>query len=471
MIRKQINCLLFIIFIELSAHVFATNCPKQPLFSTKTPYTFIGNNFTENNAPKNCKPIQINMVHRHGNRYPSDKDVNEMDKLLKFIQNKTFLNIAIPTKNLFKKEEDSLLNEIGEKELYEIGKRIRIRFSDLFQKRYSPLLYKFESTCKLRTVHSSNSLAAGLFENTGTLGACRIQPIAIQTYPCDSSKELEFYKMCKSYTDKVEKNEETKEEMKKFGKGTEMNNVLEKVKRKLGLSFSLEVNHLKIMYIYCSYEIGMFSGTMDTGFCSMFDNDDLQVIEYYFDLEDFYLSSKVFPITYQSSCPLLADIVKTLKTATIINSTESFNGIFRSGHSETIVPFLALLGVYLNEGYLTASNYKEMKARIFRASCLAPFSANIYFVLYKCDDDNYKIQLSVNEHLVKIPCCDSKEDCSFSKFLECYESIAEKCNYESMCTSSPSKTSNSKLIFNTWEFVSLYFTAIVSLFMAKKILI
>ena len=455
MFYEIVICIVLSIFTD---HAQATDCFKRPLFSTKTPYNYVGNNLTQNNTPKGCKPIQINMVHRHGNRYPSDKDIEAMDDLLKLLRDKTSPNVTIPSKNPFRKEQDSLLNEVGEKELYGIGSRIRIRFSDLLQERYSPLSYKFESTCKLRCVHSSNSLAAGLFEGSGSLGPCHLQPIAIQTFPCDSSKELEFYDMCQNYIINVDKNKNAKIEVKKFGKGKEMMVVLEKVKRKLGLTTTtLEVKHLEIMYIYCAYELGMFNGSMETGFCSLFDFEDLYVIEYYYDLEDFYLTSNVYPITYQSSCPLLADIVKTLKDAKTSNGKNSFKGIFRSGHSNTIVPFLALLGVYLNEGNLTASNFAQMKDRKFRAACLAPFSANIYFVLYKCDDGSHKIQLSVNEQLVKVPCCESEYECRFEDFLKCYEQIATNCDFDDMC-----KVSNSwRLLSNNWRLLQVYFWYLV----------
>ena len=159
-------------------------------------------------------------------------------------------------------------------------------------------------------------------------------------------------------------------------------------------------------------------------------------------MDDYYTKSNAYKITYESSCPLLRDILKSLQAKAGRNvSYEKYSALFRSGHSDTLIPFYALLGIYTNKIPLLSTNYIENKNRTFRVGCLCPFSGNLYFVLYKKDDGNnpisdYKIQLYVNERLTKIPGCKSSSDCDFSEFEKQYQSIVDNCDYKNMCDTS-----------------------------------
>ena len=58
----------------------------------------------------------------------------------------------------------------------------------------------------------------------------------------------------------------------------------------------------------------------------------------------------------------------------------------RFAHAETMLPVVALLGLYRDEGGLYANaTYEQIVQRAFRASVISPFSANLYMVLYECD--------------------------------------------------------------------------------------
>jgi multiple inositol-polyphosphate phosphatase/2,3-bisphosphoglycerate 3-phosphatase len=59
----------------------------------------------------------------------------------------------------------------------------------------------------------------------------------------------------------------------------------------------------------------------------------------------------------------------------------------RFGHAETIMPFVTLLGLFRDDAGLYANaTLAEMRRRKFRASHIAPYSANAYLVLYACDE-------------------------------------------------------------------------------------
>ena len=340
--------------------------------------------------------------------------------------------INVPWKLPYTFEQDKILTTVGEKELFGIGKRIVARFPGIFEQPYTPFNFTFQSTCKLRCTHSAISLAAGLFDGKGHLGEGKYQPITLETHPCHSDIVLRFFDHCEKYVSHVSESEAGKREMKTFTKSQHVKKVIDKIKQKLGGdSVPLKPKHLKVIMVMCAYELGMHGGTMDTGFCSLLDAEDHFVGEYLIDLKHFYTRSAGFGINYESACPLLDDFVKTLN-----NFVESPKlgkiGVFRSAHAETIIPLFALLNVSLDHVQMKADNFEDLKTRRFRGACLSPFSGNLYFVLYDCDGV-YKIQLYINERLVKLPCCKSDVDCTFEEFLEHYKLMTDKCHFEHIC--------------------------------------
>jgi len=431
---------LWNVFFAKEMMIYCNNCYNSPLFGTKTPYVMIENLDLNVTYPDTCEPIQINMLHRHGNRYPSTKDVRKMDDMIDKVNaeiNSNFeginkLDLSLPLKKLFSEETDKLLSNVGEKELYELAKRIKARFPGVFELPYTPLNYNIQSSCKLRCTHSANALAAGFFHNTGVLGECDYQPVAIESLPCNNDPILRFFEMCQKYVYEVTKNKSALKEVYEFGKGPELKSVVEKIKFKLGLpNLDLEPVHVQSMFILCAYNIGMFKGSLHKDLCSLFDEEDRKILEYWYDLKHFYRRSLAYGITYKSSCYLLKNMYDTLLEAKE-NPSKAFKGIFRSAHAETIIPFYTLLGLFGNE-YLTHKNYQEMRDRKFRSACFSPFSGNTYFVLYKCANNKFKIQLYVNELLKKMPCCDSEIDCDFDVFLQCYKKVIEQCNLDKLC--------------------------------------
>ena len=438
---------LILIFVSCT-NIVCEDCLDKILFGTKTPYSLIQNLDLNVTFPKGCQPIQVNMIHRHGNRYPSTKDVKRMNNVINKIneasgelsnegRNAAHISgeskVNLPIQNRFQSETDKLLSTVGERELYELAKRIKQRFPHLFEKKYSPLTYKFQSSCKIRCTHSANALAAGLFEHIGTLGPKSLQPIGIETLPCSDDPVLRFFEMCDKYRINVDDNPAAAKEYNDFANSKELRSVIKKLEERLSFpNLSLEPVDVLELFLMCAYELGMFNGTLSTGLCSLFDEEDRRILDFWYDLKNYYKRSAGHTITYESSCALLRDIYNTVMEVKD-KPGQHYIGVFRSAHAETIIPLYALLRVFLDDVPITASNYESMKYRKFRSGCISPFSGNIYFVVFKCVSSKYKIQFYVNEKLHKVPCCDSKIDCDLDVFLQCYNKTVEGCNLNRIC--------------------------------------
>lgn len=136
--------------------------------------------------------------------------------------------------------------------------------------------------------------------------------------------------------------------------------------------------------------------------------ESFEVLEYLGDLKHYYKTGYGFPINYRQAAPLLRDMVNIV-TELKANPLSVPRATIYVGHAETIVPLIALLGLF--EGPpLTAEGFLLSKHRAFRTSKIAPFGANIAFLIYRkksenvgSETPNMLLQIAVNEHLVNIP--------------------------------------------------------------------
>ena len=178
------------IFLALLVQLFqGTKQSKLTYFGTKTAYNYQYSN-SSLKYPDACTPIHIEFVSRHGSRYPSKSDRNNADNLLKKLDAFyslsspfRFKNLTLPWKkwNDWKDADSRELSARGMREQYEIAKRLRANFPQVFEKEYWNKYYKFVARDKRRTSQSAMAFALGLFENsTGSLSKYFINSTVFQ---------------------------------------------------------------------------------------------------------------------------------------------------------------------------------------------------------------------------------------------------------------------------------------------------
>ncbi len=107
---------------------------------------------------------------------------------------------------------------------------------------------------------------------------------------------------------------------------------------------------------------------------------------------------------------------------------------------------MSLLGLFKDDKEFKADNFNEMESRKFRATRISPFSANIAFILHKCDSElqdphvddeskisqQYKVQLLLNERPVTFPFC-SDQLCPYTEVRKTYQKYIDKCDIDKLC--------------------------------------
>ena len=441
-----------VIFVSFNKNGIASKYfVRQPpdsriLFGSKTAYHSVGNYDTKVERPSGCRAIQLNMVTRHGTRNPSESDIKKfkdlsstLNRLMKYNSSgqASTVKIQFPWISPYKTTESKKLVDTGDKECYGLGRRFAERFPELLNKEPIPMTkFKIVSSDTSRTTQSAIAFIMGYFQGKGKAGPYHMKAAPLKTIPDDKDTLLHYYDFCPKYIKEVADNKSIKYQEEKFVAGAQVNKTVMKVRKRLGLDGVSEVTAERVLAMHkaCAFSIAVFSKTTRDEWCSLFDEEDFTVLNYVLDLDKYYEEGPVFEITYDISCVLLKDIFLSLEArAGRPVSYDKYDGHFRSGHSQTILPLYSLMGFFNNSTPLLAENFNKMIGRDFKSGNFVPFAGNIAFVLYECGNGDLKIQMYANERLVKLPCCKSKIDCLFSDFEKYYRNTVDRCDLKKMC--------------------------------------
>ena len=321
--------------------------------------------------------------------------------------------------------------------MYNIAKRFAKRFPEILRARISMSDFNFTSSCSSRCSQSTTAFGLGYLERKGSVTKLKIQPIPITTPPCSTDELQRQSVACQKWLKSILPDKSTFSEGNKFLKSAKFQRIVHKIRQKLGLENvkAVDENLVLSMFRACAWSVQAFGASDKSGWCSVFDFKDQEAYDLYVDLYTYYLFGPGNQLNVDIGCPLLQDIIANIEAAAgMTTGMKKLKFIARVGHSTTVLAPLFKLGLFLDKEHLKANNYKLLRTRKFRFGKIAPMSGNFAFVLYKCmDDQSYKIQLYVNERIVKLPACQLQTDCSLSQFLNYYKKSISKCDYRKAC--------------------------------------
>merc|ERR1719369_2108688 len=106
----------------------------------------------------------------------------------------------------------------------------------------------------------------------------------------------------------------------------------------------LSIDDLDAMYVACNFEQA-WKPSKHSPWCSVFNTEQLKIMEYREDLEYYWVDGPHFPVTYEQACVLLADVYLNFLNVTKESMNEE-KGIFYFTHSGTLLKLLAFLEVF-----------------------------------------------------------------------------------------------------------------------------
>jgi len=416
---KRITTMVVNLFLLFAA--LLPNCHGQEdlpkWFATRTSYSYVKNNDTSPVQIEGCSPVLLYDVSRHGARIPNDDDVLNLQEGLPSLKDEieaawlegkgelTDEQVAaiIEWELSVTPEQGGDLSEQGKREHLGVGARWRERLGDL---EITPEKTLARSSSKARCIDS----AASHLEGMGLEG------VDIQV----DDVLMRFYDFCAKYIEEVVENEETFVETFKFTQSQLWHDMLARVSRRAGVE--LDNKRAQLVWDMCRYERA-WDPTKNSPWCPLFSQEDLDLYNFRQDLVFYYLRGYAYPITAQQTQPLMADLLSAMQSS-------EYSYILNAGHSDTLAPLLAAIGLYRDPADLTTedlgSGYQYVTSRI------GAFTTNVQFVVFDCGADGRKAMMFHQEEAMVQPAC-GELVCSVDQVVAAYSSIADA-DFNSICS-------------------------------------
>ncbi len=375
-----------------SKYCYSSDCTHLQLkmFSTNTPYDSVrGSAFN----PSSCTPKRFWFLSRHGSRYPSVADRDPLFTTTDPTPSNINANYELgkttlcefDAKNIKEWHLDPImlrtdasadLAATGREELKSVARRYQRKFPGLLPKTYSHSNYFFRNSPVPRTRQTAEAFAEGLFGARG---------YQIVNYTMGSSPDLMMYSFayCPAWKKIVMRGSSSQaSEFQAFADGPKFQEMLTQVSNKLGFIGSKRLTDSQIITLmtHCQYE-AIVNRNRSSPFCSVFSYANVQVFEYYKDLQFYYVCGYGLPefraLFKNMNCYLVKDMLNYLQ------ATDNQKARLSFGHDFTMQFFMVAMGLFEDTVPLTAQNFEQQSLRKWRTSFISPMGANLAVVRYE----------------------------------------------------------------------------------------
>lgn len=255
-------------------------------------------------------------------------------------------------------------------------------------------------------------------------------PVAMSSESKGNDRKLRFFDDCAKYTNEIKKNPATLAESEAYF-ALHRGEVTKRISNVTGIPIvNLTNDILEGMWSACQSEVSVFDNAEN--WCSIFTPRDAEIFEYTYDLSAYYTKGYGHEINYHIASPLLSEIVSTIDLIAFVNTPNGGTIIvpraqLRFGHAETVMPLLAILGLYKDAEKLTSKwSEADINTRKWRTSNISSLATNVAFVLYMCDVSNTTldkkpyVEVLHDENIVYLLKCGNKRLCPLETFKNIY---------------------------------------------------
>ncbi|KAK6458868.1 secreted acid phosphatase [Scheffersomyces xylosifermentans] len=379
--------------------------------------------------PDQCTYEQVQVFHRHGERYPAKSDGANFEPIYKKFQSYngtfkgqlSFLNdytYFVPNPELYEKETTPQNSEglySGTTNALRNGAQFRAQYNSLYNENSTEPLPIFSSNsgrCYLTSRYFARGFLGDDFEEgknvvfniiseDASSGANSLTPrVACNAWNESASSEI-VNKYNTSYLDTIQKR---------------------LVKPNPGLNLtSKDVSYL---FSWCAYELNVRGASP---FCDLFTNEEFIKNSYHTDLSNYYTAGPGNNLTAVIGSTLLNASLALLKDDT------SENKIWISfSHDTDLEIFHSALGI-IEPAEDLPTNYIPFPSPYVHSS-IVPQGARIVTEKLSCGGTSY-VRYIINDSVVPIPKCSDGPgfSCEFSKFEEYIEGRIGDIDYAEQC--------------------------------------
>ncbi|KAG0352558.1 PHOsphatase [Podila minutissima] len=377
-----------------------------------------------NDVPEGYELVQLHLLNRHGTRYPSTVKSKAFKTLAEKLRKASSVRGFEWLKDWsagarYPVERGDLLAARGDSDLYQIGHRFRNRYATFLDKYpYDANAFNFKASTKARCTQSGNAFSSGFFEgrysydpDTNHHSPSKwplVQPVSMSTLPSGLDKEIAVKYACPRWKEQVDGRPELTLRQKTLFEPTFLPQLAAQVTQALKAGVNVTTSDISNIYQLCGFEISIYDE--DQTWCRLLrpsvlnpslkkvdDREHFLNLEILDDLDDFYTHGPGVPFNRHLGCVFATTLLDSIKMV-LEDKTGGLqkrgddedpelphHGVFKFGHSETIMFVSSFLGLYHQQGIpLTANMTAEQFARReFRASTFAPFASNMVFEVFQ----------------------------------------------------------------------------------------
>lgn len=367
--------------------------------------------------PDICKIEQVQLISRHGERYPTRHSGKIFKHIYKRLSKVTWKGDLEWLNNLeYFVEDDSNLSlettpenskgpYIGTTNMENHGESFRERYQSLYKDETLPLF-----TSNSKRVHQSSVAFA-----KGFLGSKFKQKSKINTineHSKSGENTLTPRKSCKAFN-------HTSNEIVRDFDTTYLNrilNLLSEAKITKGDAFQL--------FEYCAFEINVKGNSK---ICDLFNIEEFKHFAYHKDLLRYYTNGP------GNEWAIISGSVLADASLKLLNDESNENKIWLSfTHDTDIDNFVAFLGLLTPKDDLPID--KIVDDRIYIHAYISPQAARIYIEKLRCGDDYY-VRYIVNDAVIPIENCDSGpgSSCRLNELNEMLQKKLDSINFSEQC--------------------------------------
>ncbi|KAK4517989.1 uncharacterized protein ATC70_001338 [Mucor velutinosus] len=377
---------------------------------------------------------QMQVIIRHGTRYPEDSDtegINDALALLAKSKNATLTGWVADYDNKFLPRRAGALDRNGQLEHYLHGKRLAKSYPDLIESVIDDDVVQFTaySSWSNRTSQSGQAFCMGTFEGYGALGKKNMLAVPQLSYAQNNDSLIAFHKSCPRWQKEVDNAGLVDAAIEPLKKAY-MAPIAARLTKDLGINIT--ASDVKDMHSACGSEVTMHNNA--NTFCLLFTKDDFLKMEYYDDLKHYYKYSYGIPdINTEMACDLAKTVMNNIELA-VSNTTEDYPRLdLKFGHTETLLPFRTFLGLRKDKETLHWNSTQQViDNRKFKMSEFNFFANNIAFQVLSSKNSTDKfVRVLDNEVAIVFPGCDN-EVCPIEQFRKALNPLLT-CDFNKLC--------------------------------------
>ncbi|OQR76446.1 hypothetical protein BIW11_07781 [Tropilaelaps mercedesae] len=396
-----------------------------------------------------CKPVLFYLFQRHTTRYPDRESIEEASAPLQRLaeeivgQEKSRLckqDLQDLSKWVFPfvPDQDNMVAPEGVRITEAQVQRLSKRFPSVFDEgRPFSSSIQVDFTSRVRSRDTAYAFVSQWFTKDVFDNIIK-QKIRGNV----NDRLLQFHKDCQDLLKRKGKYVKTPPQVFQLEASTYYSSLLETLSSRLGRKVTK--GEMKLMFNQCRYEIAIFG---QSPWCAVFTSEDLKLLEFREDLDDFYKDSYGNDRNWQQACPVAQDLFEYINEIESPSYAANFpRVVLHFSHAGAFKKVVSYFGVGRSansgDGSLSLTWDSVCAQRLWRSSQLAPFNANILFVMYSCPasggasaiEQQYKIAAFVNERLIHLPACSSKF-CPLKEFRDVFQpGGSSSCNISHICS-------------------------------------